>query len=157
MENRERVRHRNQNNLVDGKRQEQKTKSKKNRKVEWVEPPSVLVDTRKNVVYTKRKLLGKVRSALSRSTISSFRSLYLYLFSTIYILYSTFQPPLSLSVSTLTQRDSSVKCLSFSLATHRPVILYNSLSIQGGFARVYEVVSSDTTQPRLAAKVHFFL
>ena len=59
MENRERVRHRNQN-LVDGKRQEQKTKSKKNRKVEWVEPPSVLVDSRKNVVYTKRKLLGKV-------------------------------------------------------------------------------------------------
>ena len=72
-------------------------------------------------------------------------------------IYSTllFNPPLSLSVSTLTQRDSSVKCLSFSLATHRPVILYNSLSIQGGFARVYEVVSSDTTQPRLAAKVHF--
>ena len=68
MENRERVRHRNQNNLVDGKRvQEQKTKSKKNsRKVEWVEPPSVLVDSRKNVVYTKRKLLGKV-SVFSRS------------------------------------------------------------------------------------------
>ena len=62
MENRERVRHRHQQNLVDGKRQEQKTKSKKkNRKVEWVEPPSVLVDSRKNVVYTKRKLLGKVR------------------------------------------------------------------------------------------------
>ena len=97
MENRG-ARHRHHQNLVDGsKRQEvikKKTSNKKkNRKVEWVEPPSVLVDSRKNVVYTKRKLLGKVRSALSRSTISSFRSLSLYLFSTIYILYSTFQPP----------------------------------------------------------------
>ena len=110
MENRG-ARHRHHQNLVDGsKRQEvikkKKTSNKKkNRKVEWVEPPSVLVDSRKNVVYTKRKLLGKVRSALSRSTISSFRSLYLYLFSTIYILYSTFQPPLSLFLYPLLPRE----------------------------------------------------
>ena len=83
-------------------------------------------------------------------------SLSLPILYNIYTLLYFSTPSLSLSVSTLTQRDSSVKCLSFSLATHRPVILYNSLSIQGGFARVYEVVSSDTTQPRLAAKVHFF-
>ena len=102
--NREDVRH---HQLVDGTKRRNVEKSKKNQKVQWVEPPSVLVDSRKNVVYTKKRLLGKV--------------LFLPFFITE-----------NIRLLTYTQHE------------------------QGGFARVYEVESSDTTQPRLAAKVSFF-